>query len=85
MKLVFDAAKDEHNRAKHGISLARAADIDLAAVLVDDRRDYGEVRYRGFGFIDRTAYCLVFTVRESEVRAISLRRAHAKEMSRYVG
>jgi uncharacterized DUF497 family protein len=51
---------------------------------VDDRYDYGEVRYRAYGFIDGVAYCLAFTTRNGQVRPISLRRAHAKEMRRHV-
>ena len=30
MDLVFDLAKDEANRVKHGISLARAEDMESA-------------------------------------------------------
>jgi uncharacterized DUF497 family protein len=30
------------------------------------------------------AHCLVYPVREEHIRAISLRRAHAKEMRRHV-
>jgi uncharacterized DUF497 family protein len=51
---------------------------------VDDRYDYGEVRYRAYGFIDGVAYCLAFTNRNGQVRPISLRRAHAKEMRHHV-
>ncbi len=79
----FDPAKEAKNRNKHHISLERWVDIDLKTTYVDDRQDYGEVRYRGYGYIDGLAYCLVFTVRNGEVRPISLRRAHAKEMRRY--
>jgi len=71
--------------AKHGVSLGRAADMEIALVLVDDRIDYGETRYRAFGLIDDEAYCLVFTIRDDAVRVISLRRAGEKEMQRYVG
>jgi uncharacterized DUF497 family protein len=84
MDLVFDPAKDKANRAKHGVSLARAEDMEIQAVIEDDRIDYGERRYRAFGAIDGVAHCLIFTVRESVVRAISLRRAHKKEMQRHV-
>lgn len=84
MKIVFDPAKDEVNLAKHGVSLARAVDLEIVAVAPDDRRDYGEPRTRAFGVIDGEAYCLVFTVRDGQVRAISLRRAHMKEYRRYV-
>jgi len=84
MKVVFDPAKDEVNLAKHGVSLSRAADLEILVVIEDDRQDYGEPRTRAFGVIDDEAYCLVFTVRDGAVRAISLRRAHLKEYRRYV-
>jgi uncharacterized DUF497 family protein len=80
----FDPAKEEINLSKHGVSLARWVDLDIKVTFVDDRRDYGEVRYRAYGLIDGATYCLVFTDRNGLVRPISLRRAHAKEMSRHV-
>jgi len=85
MDIEFDPAKDETNIAKHGVSLALAASMDMetAVVLEDIRREYGERRFRAFGHIDGQAHCLAFTVRDSAVRAISLRRAHQKEMKRY--
>ena len=81
MDIEFDPAKDEANIAKHGVSLARAADLDILA-FVDDTR-FAEPRYRLYGLIDGEAHCLAATDRDGRVRAISLRRAHAKEMRRY--
>jgi uncharacterized protein len=80
----FDPAKEAINLSKHGVSLARWVDLDMKVTFVDDRRDYGEIRYRAYGFIDGLAYYLAFTNRNGRVRPISLRRAHAKEMRRYV-
>jgi len=80
----FDPAKEAINLSKHGISLARWVDLDIKVTFVDDRRDYGEIRYRAYGLIDDVSYCLVFTDRNEKVRPISLRRAHAKEMRRHV-
>jgi uncharacterized DUF497 family protein len=80
----FDTQKDEINKARHGISLARVADFIEAKTLVDDRFDYGEVRYRAWGYIEGVAYYLAFTFRDGKMRPISLRRAHAKEMKRHV-
>jgi uncharacterized DUF497 family protein len=81
----FDPAKDAANVAKHGLSLAQAADFDFGAAVIqtDDRRDYGEVRYRAFARRDGQGYCLVFTLAGERLRPISLRRAHEKEMRRY--
>jgi uncharacterized DUF497 family protein len=85
MEIEFDPAKDAANIEKHGVSLALAAEMDMAAsvVLVDDRFEYGETRYRAFGPIHGVNYCLAFTIRANAVRVISLRRARAKEVARY--
>lgn len=85
MEIEFDPAKDEQNTAKHGISLIRAKDMEILSFAVDAREDYGETRFRAFGLIDGIAYSLAFAVRGSRLRAISLRRARAKELKRHVG
>jgi hypothetical protein len=82
MEIEFDPAKDAVNIAKHGISLARASEIEFAAVKLDERFDYGEKRFRGWGVIAGQRYCLAFTYRGHVVRPISLRRVHEREMSR---
>ncbi|MGI8840136.1 MAG: hypothetical protein ACR2F8_05050 [Caulobacteraceae bacterium] len=44
MALEFDPAKDGANIANHGLSLARAADLEIVARLADHRFD--EPRFR---------------------------------------
>jgi uncharacterized protein len=46
MRIEFDPAKDAANLAKHGVSLALAAELDWEAALVrvDDRFEYAELR-----------------------------------------
>ena len=46
MRIEFDAAKDLINQAKHGVSLAVAADLDWGSALAwqDSRKAYGEER-----------------------------------------
>ncbi|MFN3930648.1 MAG: BrnT family toxin [Brevundimonas sp.] len=63
--------------------MSRASDFELIAVFDDDRRDYGERRRRAYGLIDGLTYYLAYTIR-GRIRAISLRRAHAKEFRRHV-
>jgi hypothetical protein len=84
MEIEFDPAKDQANIAKHGVSLARAADLEILSVELDERKDYGERRYIAFGRIGDLTYCLVFTLRGSTLRAISLRRAHLEEFDAHV-
>ncbi|USI71457.1 BrnT family toxin [Sphingomonas morindae] len=84
MEIDFDPAKNIANIATHGLSFADFDGFDdEPVVVVDDRHDYGEVRYRAFGRVNGKGRCLVFVVRDGRVRAISLRRARAKEMRRY--
>jgi hypothetical protein len=83
MQIEFDPAKEAANFAKHRISLARAADMTMLSVKRDERFDYREERFRAWGPINGEDYCFAFTIRGGVVRAISLRRAHAKEMRKH--
>lgn len=84
MDIEFDPAKDAANIAKHGVSLADFTGFDAAPIVVeDDRFDYGETRFVGFGRINGRAYSVVFTRRGDAMRLISFRRAHEKELRRY--
>ena len=86
MKVVFDPSKDAANSQNHGISLDRAKDFDYESAMyaVDDREDYGEVRYRALGFLDALLHMLVFAeVRAGVIRAISLRKANKSERKQY--
>ena len=86
MSITFDPAKEAINLAKHGVSLAVSADIewDMLFAEVDARRHYGEVRMIGFAPIGERVYCVVFTDRGADRRVISLRKANAREVKRYV-
>ncbi len=84
MNIEFDPEKDRKNIDKHGISLSRAAELEILTFLKDERNAYGEERYRACGLIDGEQHTLAFTFRDGKVRAISLRRAHKKEFKRYV-
>lgn len=84
MKFEFDPAKNAANILKHGLSFVDFQGFDGDPVLsIDERADYGEVRYRAFGRIDGVAHCVVSTITEDRTRLISFRRAHEKEMKRH--
>jgi uncharacterized protein len=89
VRVEFDPAKDDINRAKHGVSLAAAIgfDWDTALEREDDRFDYGEVRFVAIGLIEASLYVMVFTEGSDEdaVRIISLRPAEKHEMRFYYG
>ena len=85
MNIEFDAAKDEANVEKHGVSLALAAEIEWTDVLCvpDSRRDYGELREIGFAVIAQRLYVVVFVQSGEVMRVISLRKANSREVKLY--
>lgn len=84
MGVAFDPAKDAANKIKHGIFLSDFAGFDAAPTeVVDSRFEYGETRYRAFGRIGGLGHCLVYVEAGNDMRLISFRRAHEKEMRRY--
>jgi uncharacterized DUF497 family protein len=86
VRVIFDPAKDSKNIKDHGISLVRATDFDLdsAQIDVDDRQDYGEVRYNAIGWLDAKLNALTFTIPAPDtLRAISLRPTTKTEQRKY--
>lgn len=85
MKIDFDPAKNEANIRERGLSFERAADFDFETAIfeTDDRRDYGETRYRAFGFLDGRLHALVFVETGEGIRVISFRKANSREVKRY--
>jgi uncharacterized DUF497 family protein len=77
--IEFDPDKDRQNIAKH---VARASDIEMRGHAQSDR--HSEFHSRAYGLIDGRWYCLIYTIRDDAIRAISLRRAHDDEVFRYV-
>jgi uncharacterized protein len=59
--------------------------LDWATALIreDDRRDYGERRFRVLGLMEGRLHALVFTPRGGKVHVISLRKANQREVKLY--
>jgi len=85
MNILFDPAKDDANHAKHGVSLVLAVELewDTAVVWPDARRDYGEPRQCGLGYIGCRLFAVVFVDRAEGRRIISLRKANQREEKTY--
>ncbi|MFM8340765.1 MAG: BrnT family toxin [Methylomonas sp.] len=86
MKIIFDPTKNSINIAKHAVPLTLASELDWDNALIwpDLRSDYGEQRMVGLALLDSRLYCVVFTERGESRRIISLRKANAREVKRYV-
>ena len=71
--IEWHEAKRRRNLQEHGVDGADAALIFDADVIeaVDDRADYGEIRYRALGCVDTDCFMVVYTWRGSSRRIIS--------------
>ncbi|MBB1603336.1 BrnT family toxin [Variovorax sp. UMC13] len=86
MRYSFDPAKLAVNVAKHGVWFSAAEDFEWesALVAVDSRKAYAEARLTAVGLIGERLHVMVFNLRDTTVRLISLRRANSREVKRYV-
>ncbi|WP_232491597.1 BrnT family toxin [Novosphingobium kaempferiae] len=80
-KVTFDACKRTKILQERGLDLADAHLVfeDTHIQIVDDRKDYGEIRYRVFGFLHGRRVSLVWTPRDGSRRIITMRHAHHDE------
>ena len=86
MEISLDPAKREDTLRERGLDFADATAVFDGRVkeAVDDRFDYGEVRYVTYGWLERVAVAVVWTERVGGRRVISMRRMHQWEIE-YVG
>ena len=84
MHITCDAAKRARTLRDRGLDMHRAAEIFAGAHLtrVDDRFDYGEIRYVTAGWLDSEIVLVVWTARGPARRIISMRHCHGREEER---
>jgi uncharacterized DUF497 family protein len=82
----WDEEKRQTNLAKHGVDFADVLRFYWASAKtqVDQRRDYGEERFESSGLIGERLFVLVYTPRGKVRRLISLRKANAREVERWL-
>jgi len=85
MKITFDPKKNADNIRERQLSFDGVSKLEWssAVILEDMRKDYGERRFRVFGYIDERLYAVVFTPREGVVHVISFRKANRREVKCY--
>lgn len=85
MNYTHDPKKLAQNVAKHGVwfKMAEGFDWENAIVRIDDRNDYPETRLFAMAPIGGRLYAMVFCLRETAVRIISLRKANRREVREY--
>ena len=78
--------KSKFNQAKHSVGFefaTRAFEDDQRITVIDRRQDYGETRYITLAKISNRVYVIAFTLRSSNIRLISARKANTREINRY--
>ena len=85
MDFEWDEAKNQTNKAKHGVRFEEASKIFRNPVLEkeDKRRDYGEPRYVVLCPLQDVLVHVTYTVRGGNIRLISARRASRREKRDY--
>ena len=86
LEIDYDPAKNEANIRLRGLPFSLVGDeFEWASawVVEDTRRDYGERRFRAFGYIGARLHAVVYTLRAGAMHVISLRRVNRREERRY--
>ena len=85
MKIEYDLEKSQHNFNTRGLTFEQVSHFQFATAIieVDNRTNYGEMRFNAIGYIGRRLHHLTYTLREDAVRVISLRKANLREIKRY--
>lgn len=85
MLIEFDPDKNQRNIQERGLSFEQVTefDFDSAIYIVDNRRDYGEIRLRALGFLENRLHALVFAKIPDGIRVISFRKANQREVHNY--
>ncbi len=85
MQYEWDENKRIANFERHKIDFTEAVDFewDTAIETIDDRSDYGEIRWVTIGIICKKLHVMIYTIRENRIRIISLRKANRRESNYY--
>ncbi len=83
--VTFDPPKRLVTLRERGIDFATDADklfTGRVATVIDDRFDYGEVRYSTAGWLSGRMETVIWTARGADRHIISMRYCHAREIKK---
>ena len=89
MGIIFewDERKRQKNIKERDLDIFEIALIMFESsdtlILPDNRKDYGEERFRAFSIVEDKRICLCFTKRSGKVHLITVFRMHKKEWEKY--
>lgn len=81
MEIEFDEEKRRKILTERGVDLADAAVVfeGQHVEVIDNRADYGETRYRVWGYLHGQRVHLVWTPRDGKRRIITMYPTHERE------
>jgi hypothetical protein len=86
MQITFDPDKNDRNIQERGLAFMLVSEMDWTTAYIgeDQRKDYGERRFRVLGCINGRLHAAVFTPRDKDkLHVISLRKANSREVKIY--
>ena len=86
LEFEWDEDKAAANLAKHRVSFLTAAEVFANEILerIDDRENYGEIRWIALGRVEAEVFRVVFTWRGDKlIRIISAQKASKDEREIY--
>ena len=81
MEIEYDEAKRLKVLAERGVDMAQSGAVFVGehVQIADNRRDYGEERFRVWGFIGKQRVHLVWTPRDGKRRIVTMYPSHERE------
>lgn len=85
MEFECDEPKRLKTLAERGLDMADVGHVfaDTLVTVSDTRLDYGEERFMTVGYLKGRMVVVIWTMRESRCRIISLRKANEREQEAY--
>lgn len=86
MEFEWDNEKSQACFIQRGFDFAYVAKAffdPMRMIEPDNRKEYGEQRYRLFGLIDKRLFVVIFTYRQNRIRIISAHKANKGEVYYY--
>lgn len=86
MRYEHDPKKLAMNVASHRVWFHEANEFEWETAVIehDCRKQYAETRFCATGLIGTRLYVLIFCLRETKMRIISMRKANPREVRYYV-
>lgn len=85
MKISYDPQKRASTLLLRGLDFDDAGQVFAGETIdfIDDRQDYGEVRWLSFGRLGRRLVVIVWTPRGEARQIISMRKANGREQEKH--